>query len=131
MEDYEEIPVFFQCKSGKTLHFKKCQSSLYKTCVTMINLSLSTAVKGLIGHVSIAVQAFIANCLYQMCILSVQERTRKALKRNEMVVMLNGSMVRDCAHFTRQERQLSRQVACNYWLNQFSASVFVCVRELV
>lgn len=94
----------------------------------MINLSLSTAV---IGHVSIAVQAFIVNCLCQMCILSVQERTRKALKRNEFVVILNGSMVRDCAHFRRLERQLSRQVACNYRLNQFSASVFVCVRELV
>ncbi len=97
----------------------------------MINLYLSTAVIRLIGHVSIVVQAFIANCLCQMCILSVQERTRKALKRNKFVVRLTGSMVRDCAHFRRLERQLSHQVACNYRLNQFSVSVFMCEKELV
>ncbi len=122
---------FFQCKSGKTLHFNKYQSSLYETCLTMINLYLSTAVIGLIGHVFITVQAFIANCLCQMYILSVQERTRKALKRNKFVVRLNGSMVRDCAHFRRLERQLSHQVACNYRLHQFSVSVFMCEKELV
>lgn len=50
------------------------------------------------------------------------ERTRKALKRNQFVVILNGFMIRDCAHFRRFERQLSRQVACNCRLNQFSAA---------
>lgn len=52
-------------------------------------------------------------------------RTRKIQKRNKFVLMLNGFMLRDCAHIRRFERQLSRQVGCNYRLNQFS----VCVRE--
>lgn len=52
-------------------------------------------------------------------------RTRKAQKRNKFVLMLNGFMLRDCAHIRRFERQLSRQVGCNYRLNQFS----VCERE--
>lgn len=62
--------------------------------------------------------------------LSVQVSGRKAQKRDKFVLMLNGFTLRDCAHIRGFERQLSRQVGCNYRLNQFSAFC-VRVREIL
>lgn len=70
--------------------------------------------------------------IYQTQLLWVSgRRTRKVQKRNKFVLMLNGFMLRDCAHIRRFERQPSRQVGCNYRLNQFCLCVCVWDRELV